>query len=113
MGIHGICHSAYVIEENAAAKELYVTQNINIKNCHQKAEIYQGMALAQESKISREVCILSYFKVQQIDIMKHFCEIMHIHLLAKADNVLITTVSYVINIKPMLNFREVKMRLLL
>ncbi|XP_053094184.1 vitellogenin 3, phosvitinless [Pangasianodon hypophthalmus] len=54
VGIHGICHSAYVIEENAAAKELYVTQNIDIKNCHQKAEIYQGMALAQESKISRE-----------------------------------------------------------
>ncbi|XP_027016008.1 vitellogenin 3, phosvitinless isoform X1 [Tachysurus fulvidraco] len=54
VGIHGICHSAYVIEENAADNELYVTQSIDIKNCHQKAEIYQGMALAQESKMSRE-----------------------------------------------------------
>ncbi|XP_053491065.1 vitellogenin 3, phosvitinless [Ictalurus furcatus] len=54
VGIHGFCHSAYVIEDNAAAKELYVTQNIDIKNCHQKAEIYQGMALGYESKSSRE-----------------------------------------------------------
>ncbi|KAG7327844.1 hypothetical protein KOW79_009450 [Hemibagrus wyckioides] len=53
-GIHGICHSAYFIEENAADEELYVTQNIDIKNCHLKAEIYQGMALAQESKMIRE-----------------------------------------------------------
>lgn len=55
VGIHGVCHSAYVIEENEEAKELYVTQNIDIKNCHQKAEIYQGMALSQESKFTREV----------------------------------------------------------
>ncbi|KAK3561887.1 hypothetical protein QTP86_017452, partial [Hemibagrus guttatus] len=54
VGIHGVCHSAYFIEENAADKELYVAQNIDIKNCHQKAEIYQGMALAQESKMIRE-----------------------------------------------------------
>ncbi|KAM9461855.1 vitellogenin 3, phosvitinless [Clarias gariepinus] len=54
MGIHGICHSAYVVEENVAAKELHLTQNIDIKNCHQKAEIYQGMALAHESKNSKE-----------------------------------------------------------
>ncbi|TSM94622.1 Adhesion G protein-coupled receptor L4 [Bagarius yarrelli] len=54
VGIHGVCHSAYVIEENAAAQELYVTQNIDMKNCRQKAEIYQGMALAPESKITRE-----------------------------------------------------------
>lgn len=100
MGIHGICHSAYVIEENEAAKELYVTQNINIKNCHQKAEIYQGMALAQESKISREVCILSDFKVRQTDTMKYLCEIMHMHLLVEADNALIRTILYVIHIKP-------------
>lgn len=64
VGIHGICHSAYVIEENAADNELYVTQSIDIKNCHQKAEIYQGMALAQESKMSREVCII-FHKLQQ------------------------------------------------
>ncbi|KAI5614684.1 vitellogenin 3, phosvitinless precursor, partial [Silurus asotus] len=54
LGIHGICHSAYVIEENEADKELHVTQNVDIKNCHQKAEVYQGMSLSQESKISRE-----------------------------------------------------------
>lgn len=82
VGIHGICHSAYVIEENAEANELYVTQNIDIKNCHQKAEVYEGMALAQESKLNREVCILSYLKVQQIDTMKYFGEIIHIDLLA-------------------------------
>ncbi|XP_046713777.1 vitellogenin 3, phosvitinless [Silurus meridionalis] len=54
VGIHGICHSAYVIEENEADKELHVIQNVDIKNCHQKAEVYQGMALSQESKFSRE-----------------------------------------------------------
>lgn len=76
VGIHGICHSAYVIEENEEAKELHVTQNIDIKNCQQKAEIYQGMALTQESKSSREVCLLSNMK-------QCFIEIIHVHLLAK------------------------------
>lgn len=66
VGIHGVCHSAYVIEENAESKELYVTQNIDVKNCHQKAEIYQGMALSRESKVTREVRILSYLIVQQL-----------------------------------------------
>lgn len=91
MGIHGICHSAYVVEENVAAKELHLTQNIDIKNCHQKAEIYQGMALAHESKNSKEVCMLYYLKVQEVNI----------------------TVLFIRNTKHILHFREVKMWLLL
>lgn len=113
VGIHGFCHSAYVIEDNAAAKELYVTQNIDIKNCQQKAEIYQGMALGYESKSSREVCIISYLKVRQKIPMKYFSEIIHIHLLAKGDTALSNTVLYIITIKHMSLFREVKMWFLL
>lgn len=81
MGIHGVCHSAYVIEENAEAKELYVAQHVDIKNCQQKAEIYQGMALTQESKLSREVCIVSYIKVQQVDTRNTVFQGNHAHLL--------------------------------
>ncbi|XP_072515969.1 vitellogenin 3, phosvitinless [Salminus brasiliensis] len=54
LGIHGVCHSAYAVEENAAAKELYVTQVVDISNCLQKAAVYSGMALAGESKNSKQ-----------------------------------------------------------
>uniref|UniRef100_A0AAR2IXH4 Vitellogenin domain-containing protein n=1 Tax=Pygocentrus nattereri TaxID=42514 RepID=A0AAR2IXH4_PYGNA len=54
LGIHGVCHSAYAIEENAASKELYVTQIVDINDCHPKAAMYQGMALAEENKNSQQ-----------------------------------------------------------
>ncbi|XP_076880480.1 vitellogenin 3, phosvitinless isoform X2 [Brachyhypopomus gauderio] len=53
-GIHGVCQSSYAIEENATAEELYVTQVVDIANCQQKVAIYDGMALAEENKISKE-----------------------------------------------------------
>uniref|UniRef100_A0AAR2IJ16 Vitellogenin domain-containing protein n=1 Tax=Pygocentrus nattereri TaxID=42514 RepID=A0AAR2IJ16_PYGNA len=57
LGIHGVCHSAYAIEENAASKELYVTQIVDINDCHPKAAMYQGMALAEENKNSQQNAI--------------------------------------------------------
>ncbi|XP_036441837.1 vitellogenin 3, phosvitinless [Colossoma macropomum] len=54
LGIHGVCHSAYAIEENAASKELYVTQIVDINDCHQKAAVYRGMALAEENKNTQQ-----------------------------------------------------------
>ncbi|KAG9266776.1 vitellogenin-like [Astyanax mexicanus] len=54
LGIHGVCHSAYAVEENTADKELYVTQVVDISNCIQKAAVYSGMTLAEESKNSKQ-----------------------------------------------------------
>uniref|UniRef100_A0A4W4HEK0 Vitellogenin domain-containing protein n=1 Tax=Electrophorus electricus TaxID=8005 RepID=A0A4W4HEK0_ELEEL len=54
VGIHGVCQSSYVIEENTTTKELYVTQVVDIANCQQKVAIYDGMALTEENKISKE-----------------------------------------------------------
>ncbi|KAL7866720.1 hypothetical protein AOLI_G00145340 [Acnodon oligacanthus] len=54
LGIHGVCHSVYAVEENAASKELYVTQIVDINDCRQKAAMYQGMALAEENKNSQQ-----------------------------------------------------------
>ncbi|KAI4904260.1 hypothetical protein NFI96_031791, partial [Prochilodus magdalenae] len=54
LGIHGVCHSAYTIEENEAAKELYVTQIVDLNNCHPKTAVYNGMALAEEDENSKQ-----------------------------------------------------------
>ncbi|XP_012677088.2 vitellogenin 3, phosvitinless [Clupea harengus] len=52
-GIHGLCKSNYVIEEDEHTSELAVTQVVDISGCRQKAEVSTGMALAIEDEISK------------------------------------------------------------
>ncbi|KAM3876377.1 vitellogenin 3, phosvitinless [Diretmus argenteus] len=54
VGIHGLCQSNYVIEENMETKDMTITQVVDINNCRQKAEIYRGMAVAVVDKMSKE-----------------------------------------------------------
>uniref|UniRef100_A0A672REG0 Vitellogenin-like n=1 Tax=Sinocyclocheilus grahami TaxID=75366 RepID=A0A672REG0_SINGR len=54
LGIHGVCQSSYTVEEDNNAKELKVTQMVDITNCQQPAALYRGMALAPEDKLSKQ-----------------------------------------------------------
>ncbi|XP_073681839.1 vitellogenin-like [Garra rufa] len=54
LGIHGVCQSSYTVEEDSNAKELIVSQMIDISNCQQPAALYRGMALAPEDKLSKQ-----------------------------------------------------------
>ncbi|XP_048028632.1 LOW QUALITY PROTEIN: vitellogenin 3, phosvitinless [Megalobrama amblycephala] len=54
LGIHGVCQSSYTVEEDSNAKELIVTQMVDITNCQQPAALYSGMALAPEDKLSKQ-----------------------------------------------------------
>uniref|UniRef100_A0A671PHX4 Vitellogenin-like n=1 Tax=Sinocyclocheilus anshuiensis TaxID=1608454 RepID=A0A671PHX4_9TELE len=54
LGIHGVCQSSYTVEEDNNAKELKVTQMVDITNCQQPAALYRGMALAPEDKFSKQ-----------------------------------------------------------
>ncbi|KAJ8376432.1 hypothetical protein SKAU_G00070120 [Synaphobranchus kaupii] len=54
LGIHGICHSNYFIEEDQTAKEFYITQIVDINNCQERAAMYIGMALALQNKNCKE-----------------------------------------------------------
>ncbi|XDV51975.1 hypothetical protein PO909_020760 [Leuciscus waleckii] len=54
LGIHGVCQSTYTVEEDSNAKELIVTQMVDIKNCQQPAALYSGMAHAPEDKFSKQ-----------------------------------------------------------
>ncbi|KAI7795403.1 vitellogenin C [Triplophysa rosa] len=54
LGIHGVCQSSYSVEEDSSAKELLVTQMVDISNCQQPAALYRGMALAPEDKLSKQ-----------------------------------------------------------
>ncbi|KAK7128051.1 hypothetical protein R3I93_020596 [Phoxinus phoxinus] len=54
LGIHGVCQSSYTVEEDSNAKELIVTQMVDIKNCQQPAALYSGMAHAPEDKLSKQ-----------------------------------------------------------
>ncbi|XP_058648511.1 vitellogenin 3, phosvitinless [Onychostoma macrolepis] len=54
LGIHGVCQSSYTIEEDNNAKELKVTQMVDVTNCQQSAALYRGMALAPEDKLSKQ-----------------------------------------------------------
>ncbi|XP_050979330.1 vitellogenin 3, phosvitinless isoform X1 [Labeo rohita] len=54
LGIHGVCQSSYTVEEDSNAKELIVTQMVDISNCQQPAALYRGMALAPEDKLSKQ-----------------------------------------------------------
>ncbi|XP_039509562.1 vitellogenin 3, phosvitinless [Pimephales promelas] len=54
LGIHGVCQSSYIVEEDSNAKELMVTQMVDIKNCQQPAALYRGMAHAPEDKLSKQ-----------------------------------------------------------
>lgn len=60
LGIHGVCQSSYAVEENSNAKELKVTQMVDITNCQQPAALYRGMALAPEDKLSKQVCFITF-----------------------------------------------------
>uniref|UniRef100_A0A9J8C7F5 Vitellogenin 3, phosvitinless n=1 Tax=Cyprinus carpio carpio TaxID=630221 RepID=A0A9J8C7F5_CYPCA len=54
LGIHGVCQSSYTVEEDSNAKELIVSQMVDITNCQQPAALYRGMALAPEDKLSKQ-----------------------------------------------------------
>ncbi|XP_041912175.1 vitellogenin 3, phosvitinless [Alosa sapidissima] len=54
LGIHGLCKSSYVIEEDEHSTELSVTQVVDIRGCRQRAEISTGMALAIENELSKQ-----------------------------------------------------------
>ncbi|KAL2090106.1 hypothetical protein ACEWY4_014794 [Coilia grayii] len=54
LSIHGLCKSAYVLEEDEQPSELTVTQVIDISACRQKAELSTGMALAVENELSKQ-----------------------------------------------------------
>ncbi|KAA0707984.1 Vitellogenin [Triplophysa tibetana] len=54
LGIHGVCQSSYSVQEDSSAKELLVTQMVDISNCQQPAALYRGMALATEDKLSKQ-----------------------------------------------------------
>uniref|UniRef100_A0A673LG27 Vitellogenin-like n=1 Tax=Sinocyclocheilus rhinocerous TaxID=307959 RepID=A0A673LG27_9TELE len=54
LGIHGVCQSSYTVEEDSSAKELIVTQMVDITNCQQPAALYRGMTLAPEDKLSKQ-----------------------------------------------------------
>lgn len=57
LGIHGLCKSSYVIEEDEHSTELSVTQVVDIRGCRQRAEINTGMALAIENELSKQVSL--------------------------------------------------------
>nr|XP_055040397.1 vitellogenin 3, phosvitinless [Misgurnus anguillicaudatus] len=54
LGIHGVCQSSYTVEEDPSAKELTLTQLVDISNCQQPAALYRGMALATEDKLNKQ-----------------------------------------------------------
>ncbi|XP_064190201.1 vitellogenin 3, phosvitinless [Anguilla rostrata] len=54
LGIHGICHSNYFIEEDQDLKEFYVTQVVDVDNCQERAAMYSGMTLALQNKYCKE-----------------------------------------------------------
>lgn len=72
LGIHGICHSNYFIEEDPTSKELYITQIVDINNCQERAAMYSGMALAIQNRNCKEVVFLfcSHFKLENSKMMQ-------------------------------------------
>ncbi|KAJ3598959.1 hypothetical protein NHX12_032922 [Muraenolepis orangiensis] len=53
LGLHGLCQSNYAVEENAA-KEMIVTQIVDLNNCREKAELATGMATAVLDQVAAE-----------------------------------------------------------
>uniref|UniRef100_A0A8C7Z8D7 Vitellogenin 3, phosvitinless n=1 Tax=Oryzias sinensis TaxID=183150 RepID=A0A8C7Z8D7_9TELE len=54
VGIHGKCQSYYTIEENMVAKNVTISQVVDVTNCREKAEKYKGMATAVVDKLSKQ-----------------------------------------------------------
>nr|WPD49408.1 vitellogenin [Sinibrama taeniatus] len=82
LGIHGVCQSSYTVEEDSNAKELIVTQMVDINNCQQPAALYSGMALAPEDKLSKQVCVkFHYSSLQSLgpisQYLGHFFKTLH------------------------------------
>lgn len=55
-----MCQSSYTIEEDSSAKELLVSQMVDISNCQQPAALYRGMALAPKDNLSKQVCVSNH-----------------------------------------------------
>uniref|UniRef100_A0A8C5CB38 Vitellogenin 3, phosvitinless n=1 Tax=Gadus morhua TaxID=8049 RepID=A0A8C5CB38_GADMO len=53
LGLHGLCQSHYAVEENAA-KEMIITQVVDITVCKEKAVLYRGMATAVPDEVAKE-----------------------------------------------------------
>ncbi|XP_069050624.1 vitellogenin-like [Lepisosteus oculatus] len=54
-GIHGICYTSYVLEEDKKASEIYVTRSIDLQNCQEKAMKIFGMAYAPACENCKKV----------------------------------------------------------
>ncbi|XP_069050631.1 vitellogenin-like [Lepisosteus oculatus] len=54
LGIHGFCHTSYVIEKDKKSKEIYITRSTDLRNCQEKAEKYIGLANAPKCKNCKE-----------------------------------------------------------
>ena len=54
LGLHGLCQSNYAVEENAA-KEMTITQVVDVTACREKAVFYRGMATAVPDQVAAEV----------------------------------------------------------
>ncbi|XP_063057790.1 vitellogenin 3, phosvitinless [Engraulis encrasicolus] len=54
LGLHGLCKSSYVLEEDDHASALTVTQLVDVSSCRQKAEILTGMAGMVENELSMQ-----------------------------------------------------------
>uniref|UniRef100_A0A3P9LDY0 Vitellogenin n=1 Tax=Oryzias latipes TaxID=8090 RepID=A0A3P9LDY0_ORYLA len=54
VGIHGKCQSYYTIEENMEAKNVTISQVVDVTKCREKAEKYKGMATAVVDKLSKQ-----------------------------------------------------------
>ncbi|XP_024134082.1 vitellogenin 3, phosvitinless [Oryzias melastigma] len=54
IGIHGKCQSHYTIEENLEAKNVTISQVVDVTNCREKAEMYKGMATSVVDNISKQ-----------------------------------------------------------
>uniref|UniRef100_A0A7N8XL44 Vitellogenin 3, phosvitinless n=1 Tax=Mastacembelus armatus TaxID=205130 RepID=A0A7N8XL44_9TELE len=54
VGIHGMCHSVYAIKANGEAKDITITQTVDVSNCREGAVNSSGLAAAVLDKVSRQ-----------------------------------------------------------
>lgn len=93
-----MCQSSYTIEEDSSAKELLVTQMVDISNCQQPAALYRGMALAPEDKLSKQVWLSNHDNpiTQLKQVALNSAE--HCSDLQRGENV-VSTVKYIYTVK--------------